>query len=194
MPSVPVQMPQAPLPQGTIQQILRALQNQAIRAASAVLDRLDVSGDVRCNNLTARSDIRINALSLPRGKLGYAQITANSGSAGGTPLAVGGLGVTVSVPANRRIRVTVAGNMAKDATAALVRMYIYETTSGSTQLQRGLTFVDANSFELLTLCAVLQPTAGTHTYNMFISADAGNVSIEAAAGDVAYTLVEDIGQ
>lgn len=59
--------PQAPLLPGTPQQVLRALQGQAIRAASAVLDRLSVSGDIDCQNL------------LVRGRISPTQIPTNAG-------------------------------------------------------------------------------------------------------------------
>src|SRR5260370_34340802 len=55
----PVQAPQAPLPQGTLQQVLRALQGQAIVAGSATVDRLSVAGTIDCQSLTARVSISL---------------------------------------------------------------------------------------------------------------------------------------
>lgn len=131
------------------------------------------------------------AASVPRGVLGYAEVTANE--AGITSADLTGLSVAVTVETSRRVRVT--GYAARiDGTSAgdLFSLQIAEggTTLNEAGVIMGTTFGDG-----VTAMAVLTPSAGEHTYKLVLAraSGAGTATLIASANRPAFILVEDIG-
>ena len=131
---------------------------------------------------------------LPMGTLGYAQITSNTGSiVSGTmadlptnPL----VAPAVTVPAGRRLKITVGLSIFSGSGLAS-DIYVAGIVEGSTILQQSAVLSDNGT----TFSAIVQPTAGAHTYKVqayHFSGAAGAV-IVANATQPAYILVEDIG-
>lgn len=131
------------------------------------------------------------------GTLGYAQRTT---SAGPDPFStitdVADLSVTVTAPANRRLRITgyapgIDGTVAGDVFGLYVR------DGANTQLNRTQLRVDSSSVGNpgSTVMAVVTPSAGTVTYKLSVLrlAGTGNATFTAGATHPLFILVEDIG-
>lgn len=131
--------------------------------------------------------------SLPKGQIGYAQITAGQGSIT-TIVDITGLSVAVTVDTGRRIRITVfvpttTGTVAGDRSQGLIR-------EGSTTLAYALHRFGATAAEDGMLFTwVGTPTAGAHTYKVSFArfSGTGTVSWVGAVDAPSYILVEDIG-
>lgn len=131
--------------------------------------------------------------SMSGGTLGYAQITANSGTAASTPLVVAGLSTTVTQSAGRRLRITGWANaIAAGGTYPNTgHMYIY---SGAAQIQAAHVIFGAASNILMEPKIVLGNVAsGSVTYYVYISIDNGTIGVVASPTQPAWILVEDIG-
>ena len=99
--------------------------------------------------------------------------------------------LTVTVAAGRRLKLTMAFQFSKDATAGNARSYLYE---GATQLAMALTAMTANGWQWVTLTMLIDnPSPGTHTYTPNISCDVGAVTLFGTVTTPWYFLVEDIG-
>ena len=124
----------------------------------------------------------------PLGTLGYAQVTGDQLAMGAfTDLT--GLGVTVTVGAGRRIRITGFWNAIKH-TADWVQASVRE--GGTTLAFSQLTIPDAaQAYFIVT--AVLKPSAGSHTYQLQTNPNTGTVDLKAQAAAPCYIHVEDIG-
>lgn len=129
------------------------------------------------------------------GTLGYAQITANSGSVGATPLVIAGLGVTVNPVAGRRLRITAQGTVVSGGGAVYptsCHLYIYQSTT--TQLKEQVTvFSVGSNVGMATQVILPNVVGGSVVYNVFLSADSGTALVAAATNNPAFLLVEDIG-
>lgn len=128
---------------------------------------------------------------LPQGKIGYAQVSANqTGITASVDLT--GLSVTVTVAAGRRIRIT--GQVPANNVIASVSnvLYIYE---GATLVQQCwmLQSPTPSTEQTMTVCAILTPSAGSHTYKLKLTNTSGTTTMLASASSLAYILVEDIG-
>jgi hypothetical protein len=132
--------------------------------------------------------------SAPRGQLGYAQVTANQATIT-TEVALTGLSVTVTVGANRSIRIV--GSIRFGATnidnAAILRI-----KEGSTTLQIAEDVASRISSQVntsLERSVILTPSAGAHTYLLSLaqSVGTGSVNLNAGTTNPAFILVEDIG-
>lgn len=145
-----------------------------------------VTGDVMTE---ARLD------TLPRGWLGYAEVTAAqtlTNTAVETDMT--GLTVTVTVGTNRRIRISAQGVLSRTVADGVTVGRIKE---GGTELNRWAQHSPSatTEFDNATGAAVLTPTAGSHTYKLTLQrfSGTGNVTLNAAATNPAFILVEDIG-
>lgn len=128
---------------------------------------------------------------LPSSTLGYAQITANQ--AGITSeVDVAGLSVTVTVPANRRIKITAySGSVGSTVANDVARLSIKE---GSTLMQLAQETC-RGSFDPSILAEWIGiPSAGTHTYKVTAArlTGTGTITVGADAQYPAFILVEDI--
>ena len=103
------------------------------------------------------------------------------------------MAAAVTVPANRRIRVTAAASWATVNDGAGIAIRIKE---GSTILQERARRLTNVLSEELACSVVLTPTAGAHVYTVSAlrtDSDIGNKTLIASASAPAYLLVEDIG-
>ena len=126
------------------------------------------------------------------GQLGYAQVTANQGSITAVT-DITGLSVTVTVPANRRIRIHVSGHLGSTVAGDEMDLLVRE---GSTSLQERVTTANtANRIEGMDSIVILTPSAGPHTYKASASRSVGTgtVTFQAGATFPGFILVEDIG-
>jgi len=130
---------------------------------------------------------------LPWGRLGSASVTANQTSIT-TETDLTSLSVTVTVPANRRLRITgftgAYSSVAQDAS----ELRIKEST---TQLTRSsLVHVLATSTEMHDVTALVNgPSSGSHTYKLAMvrTSGTGSITMVAASDAPAFILVEDMG-
>ena len=129
---------------------------------------------------------------LPKGVLGYAQVTANQGSiTTGSDLT--GLSVTVTVAAGRRLKIT--GFAAFNASVAN-EGNTFQIRESTTVLNSVLTMLtNATIQETAVVYAVVAPTVGAHTYKLYDLRQfaTGTHSLIASATSPAFILVEDIG-
>jgi hypothetical protein len=127
---------------------------------------------------------------LPRGVLGYAQITSNL-----TPITtetdLTGLTTTVTVGTSRRIKITSLGLLQVDTAAAPVELI---SSEGATQLQTvGVSNPKVTSYDTLGGVVILSPSSGSHTYKLRAKCAGGTATLIAGATYPAFILVEDIG-
>lgn len=130
-----------------------------------------------------------------RGVLGYAEITASQ--AGVTAVAdITGLALTITYPANRRIKISGGGGVGATVATDVVRIAIKE---GAGLLQvgdvvPGITSATTGNIWLLPH-RIIVPSAGVHTYKLTLErlAGAGTVQISANGQFPAYILIEDMG-
>lgn len=102
------------------------------------------------------------------------------------------LAITVTVPANRLIRVTSLVLTAQATAGATNYVHIYE---GATQLARaGATVSSAGGVVSLAPSIVISaPSAGSHTYKLRGEGAGGTFSTAASATTPCYIAVEDLG-
>lgn len=136
--------------------------------------------------------LRLDTLwkTLPAGYLAEAKLTANSGSAAQTPLVVPGLSISITVPAGRRIRLSFSGQMVHSGTGTLARVYIQE---GATVLTQAYYSLGGNNFVHAHFVALIQPAAGSHTYDIYMSSDVNTINVNANPQQPAWHWAEDLG-
>lgn len=146
--------------------------------------------------LQATQDVIVAGLSLPRGQIGYTELTANPvvTSASSTMVDPAGLAATVTLATARRLKVTIQAHL--QSTVASDR-YGFAIREGSTLIFSG-TFLGANVVNIpvaQTYVANIAATAGTHTYKASFSrpGGTGTVTMIASATSPANISVEDIG-
>lgn len=123
--------------------------------------------------------------------LGFSQVTANQASIT-VEVDLTGLSVTVTVPSDRRIRITGETNFVSSVANDYVELKIQQD---GVQVQAGGVTIDtANISMKLPISVVLTPSAGTHVYKLRAvrGAGTGNVQLVAGATFPAHILVEDI--
>jgi hypothetical protein len=120
---------------------------------------------------------------------GYAQTTSNSGTF--TTSTSLGLSVTVTVGSGRRIRLS-AEAILSCSTSDEVQLALME---GSTALMLANENVAAGANSTVNAIAILQPSAGSHTYtlNGNRGGSTGTIQMLAAATFPAWLLCEDVG-
>jgi hypothetical protein len=147
-------------------------------------------GTIVSNILSAGMILR----AFPWGTLpgGYAQITANQ-AAITAEVDVTGLTVTVTVGANRRIRISACANIAATVADDVAELRIKE---GVTVLSfwDGVVRVVGGG-QTMAPQVTLTPTAGVHTYKIAatLAIGTGSITVQAGATFPAFILVEDIG-
>ena len=120
---------------------------------------------------------RLNAL--PKGVLGYAQVTAGQAGITTTITDLTGLSVTVTCEASRRIRVTGHGTAVQRTAIGLPIGYIRE---GSTTLSEWLrNSLGINEQAASESSVIITPTAGSHTYKLSLNTTASTVDSAASA-------------
>lgn len=127
--------------------------------------------------------------------LGYAQITADATTSGGTASAVAGLSAAVTIPAgSRKVRISVfAPNVRNSTSSTAVGLSIWDGTVGSgTQLQEITPTSAAANANVPGICqVVVTPAAGAKTYNAgFRNIGGATATLTASATAPAYILVE----
>jgi hypothetical protein len=142
--------------------------------------------------LNLAGGIAADLAALPRGVLAYAEVTATqSGITAETDLT--GLSVTVTVPANRRIRITGRGWMGTDATGGRFIVDIKEGTAYIGEVG-DVTFAASTGTSIYGATVVI-PSAGSHTYLLRMRRIGGSAVGQFApnVNQPGYILVEDIG-
>jgi len=125
----------------------------------------------------------------PSSILGYAEVVADQGGIT-SEVDLAGLSVTVTVPAGRRLRITGHG-MIKNTVAdafQVFRLHMNGVQIQSRTLAKGAANADVEAF----LAAVVNPSAGTHTFKLRAWAISGTSTFVAASTNPAFILVEDI--
>lgn len=125
------------------------------------------------------------------GQIGYAQVTANQNFT--TAVDITGLTVTVIVGTNRRIRISSRSYLSSNVAGDSVGWTIFED---GVQVQFGdIHLPTVSRGDTRTTDVIRTPSVGSHTYKIQGSrtAGSGTITSNAAAGNPAYILVEDIG-
>jgi hypothetical protein len=145
---------------------------------------------------TNPSDVTVGDVATPKGVLGYAQVVANQAGMGVALADLTGLAVTVTVAANRRIRIS--GKCAFISTDAVFGNHIWRLTfrEGSTifqEIHRPL--VNSGNIQSIEGSVILTPSAGVHTFKLSAlqTNNAAASSMVASGTMPAFILVEDIG-
>lgn len=129
---------------------------------------------------------------LPRGFLGYAQVTANQTGIS-SEVDLTGLSVTLTPAASRRIRISfqVAYNMV--TTAGSAQTLIKEGSTVFTDVVMRIETVGVNA--TATGSVVITPSAASHTYKLTAAkASGGNtMNVGASSTRPGFILVEDLG-
>lgn len=133
---------------------------------------------------------------LPWGVLAVASTTTNQASIGGTATDLTSLTGTVTVPANRRIKIRVflpgcAGTVANDS-------FELRINEGATVLQANRISVNSTlQYVAATAEIIITPAAGSHTYKAVMVRVAGTGTIDngasAANTQTAVFAIEDLG-
>jgi hypothetical protein len=130
-------------------------------------------------------------LGLPGGHLGTALVTA--AQAGITALAdVTGATVTVTVPANRRLKITGGFRCSQVTSTGVPQAFIAKDGSGIQQLGT-VNALAAGGFAMFHGSALDTPATGSRTYKLQAQTSAGTLTINASATIPTYIVVEDIG-
>jgi len=156
----------------------------AAHAASAV-SVLDSEGQI------AATDVEAALAELPKGEIGYAQITADqTGITTETDLT--GLSVAVTVPAGRRIRISAEVLLLSTVEADALGLEIKEDAA---YLRRARARAHADNNVTVSTSVILTPSSGAHTYKLVALrvSGTGTVTVTAAASYPAFILVEDLG-
>lgn len=124
------------------------------------------------------------------GTLGYAQVVADqTGITTETDLT--GLTTTVTVPANRRIRITGLVALQPDSANTPVMLKIKDGTTQIAACRAVLTITTAS--QTINCPVTVKPSAGSKTYKLTLTAD-NTTSLKADSTTPSWILVEDIGQ
>jgi hypothetical protein len=128
---------------------------------------------------------------VPAGTLGYAQVTASQTGIS-TVVDLTGLTITVTVSSGRRIKVTGQCRMIQNTSTAFATFAIQE---GATILNEAIWVGGPTIDSMITVpvMAILQPTAGVHTYKLTLATSAGTVDLTASTVQPAFIMAEDIG-
>lgn len=130
-----------------------------------------------------------------RGILGYAEVTADQGSIGGTFVTLTGLSVAATIPAGRRVKVTtmiqVSVDVVDDTTAQVSIGQDGASVGGRSRVR----LVGNNRPSTLAASLVLAPASGSRTYTVLLRREVGTgtLTMKADADNKAWLLVEDIG-
>lgn len=143
------------------------------------------------SNLELATDHASDIALLPKGKVGFAQVTAAQGTIT-TVVDLTSLTVTFTALASRYYRITgFVNNFTSSVTTDRADLIIAD--GSSVQIAAATTSVSTPT--ALICFAVLQPGAGSKTYKLRAQrgAGTGNVSMNASATTPAFILIEDIG-
>lgn len=142
------------------------------------------------------NDIQANELATSAICLGYTQITTNFTTTSTTPVLVTGLTSTVTIPAGgRRIKITVFVTATSNSVNNGMFVTIWDGTVGTgTQLSRLELDQATATYQTGGTCiAVVQPAAGSKTYNVgFHSTNAGTGTFSASSTAPSFLLIEAI--
>jgi len=133
---------------------------------------------------------------LPWGVLGYTTDTTTRTGFGTTPTNItASLNIAVTVPANRRLRISGHANVLADSGTPGFVLGAYNT-SGSVLIGR-LAAMPSSSTTAYTIASgstiVSSTTAGTTTYGLYLYSLTATVGLGANLGLVTWFMVEDIG-
>jgi hypothetical protein len=146
-------------------------------------------------------------LGLSQGRLAYSTSTAATVYSSDTSSDLANLSVTVTIPANRVLRVTgqavvLAGNNGAGGLARTMDGFIYEdgvSRGYFAHLQLTNSAASHSVEEIQSNSIIVTPTPGAHTYKLVGSTMAsagfgtGSTAIGGVAASPAFILVEDLG-
>lgn len=138
----------------------------------------------------ASTDARSDHKHIAPGTLAYTAITSDQASIGTSNTDVTGGSATAAVVSGRRVKVTGFLTFTIGASASVAIIRIFE---GATQLAECQVVLTGAGFATSSCIAVLTPSAGSHTYKLVATCNAGTVTSKASATTPAFILVEDIG-
>lgn len=148
-------------------------------------------GDTTLTN-PAAGKLAIGSVVIAGGQIAYAEVTANQATIT-TAVDLTSLTTTLTLVANRRVRITGFIKMFSSVANDIGRLLI---DGDGTTLQIAQTLLPSTSQSVFLTCSVVvTPTAASHTYKLQAArgAGTGNITMQAAATNPAFILVEDLG-
>jgi hypothetical protein len=132
---------------------------------------------------------------IAQGYLDSAVVTTAQTGIPNSETALTGLTVTVTVPANRRLKITAHVALKADSAGPTGGILVVKEDATPIAERASInTLTAGSSFDLLDLVHFRAPAAGTHTYALFLTSYVGgNVKTEATASHQLFVAVEDIG-
>lgn len=129
----------------------------------------------------------------PWGMIGYAQIVADQGPFAAAGADVNGLAVTVTVIANRRVRVSAQVALVANGGGNVGTSVIIKDTNGNVGQANG-SIPSAGYWNTQTVTRIYTPPAGAIAYKVNVSGQVtGGVNIGAGPAYPSFLIVEDIG-
>ncbi len=134
---------------------------------------------------------------LPWGELNSVQVVApQTGIGAGTPTALTGLTLTITVVANRKIKITGLVENFSPSVTLVGGLYVYDGGTGGTLVGAyNFTPTGASNDGAIIIVRTV-PSVGAHTWALFANTSTGTMSMGAASGTTTRAgmiQVEDIG-
>ena len=126
---------------------------------------------------------------LPRGRVGYAEVTAVQTGISTSATDLTGLSVTFTAEASRRYLITGFANFYSSG-ASVADFLIRQS---STTLQSAQNPISGGYYSSWTVSCIVSPSAGSATYKLSANSNTSTMVMQASAARAAYILIEDIG-
>lgn len=133
-----------------------------------------------------------NTVSLPRGVVGYAQVTASQNGVGTAVTDLTSLSVTFTALASRRYRITgFAHFLYASGSPAVAVLRI--TDGANNQITESNMPGSAAVYTTWNVQTVVTPSAGSVTYKLRANVNTGTMNVFAGSTAPAFIMVEDLG-
>lgn len=137
-------------------------------------------------------DVVENTVSLPRGVVGYAQVTAAQNGIGTAITDLTSLSVTFTALAGRRYRITGFAQWIYASGSPAVGV-LRITDGANIQISESNMPGSAAVFTTWHVQAVVTPSAGSVTYKLRANVNSGTINVTASSTAPVFIMVEDLG-
>jgi hypothetical protein len=131
-----------------------------------------------------------NLAKYPKGWLGYAEVTSSQTGIGTTPTDITGATLTVTVPADRLIKIEARTQIYSSSAVYGAIIFIED---GATIGRAGRVLLEAGEAKTISGFSVRTPAAGSHTYKLQGESSASTITNSADGTYPLILVVQDIG-